>query len=291
MKAMSWKVSLREFMEQETQKFTSREFIDLIHDSTSSRVNRNPSNNIAVGDYGIIDKQTGNLVQSGNIYSPHFMEQLRLSRYKFDIDLADPALRPTERDGGGGPYIVKSRGVTTETIIESPGVPGSADDLKIKFHCDGHGPLAVVVIDKPIFSSLPNDERIIRLLKSMPGVLKGQYIVTEVVSCAQFMMHLSDKGRFFSITFKANAGGTLSWSLKSASDFSCHGIDSVANFMPLYSLKEPCPPGQLHLFPGLFHSLFRFQQYLQTTVISFIYLFKFQFLSISEYYSIGMLNS
>ena len=52
---------------------------------------------------------------------------------------------------------------------------------------------------KPRYISLPNDERLIRLFDSMPE-LKGKYIITEVVSCAAYMMHLSDKGKSIIMT-------------------------------------------------------------------------------------------
>jgi hypothetical protein len=75
-----------------------------------------------------------------------------------------------------------------------PGVVNVA--LKLDLQFDGNKPAAVLVMHKPRYSSLPNDECIVDLIKSMPGILKEKYIVTEVISCAAYMMHLSDQSKF-----------------------------------------------------------------------------------------------
>jgi hypothetical protein len=67
-----------------------------------------------VGDYGTIINETGEFDWEGNIYSPHFQEQLKSSKYKFNIDLADPALRPHEQEAKDDYFVVKSWGVTTK---------------------------------------------------------------------------------------------------------------------------------------------------------------------------------
>ncbi|KAG1842270.1 hypothetical protein DFJ58DRAFT_707480 [Suillus subalutaceus] len=244
-------------------KYESRKFIDLIQRATSKWANWDPPRKITVGDYGTIINETGEFDWEGNIYSPHFKEQLKSSKYKFNIDLADAALRPNEQEAGDDHFIVKSWGVTAKeaktsadclvhisdcAAVPVPGVVNVA--LKLDLQFDGNKPAAVLVMHKPRYSSLPHDERIIRVLKSMPGVLKGKYIVTEVISCAAYMMHLSDQKQF-SVPLKAvgpvtpaiNAGGAASfaWSSEAAYGLSRQGCDPAAKYIPLYRLKMPCP--------------------------------------------------
>ncbi|KAG1842267.1 hypothetical protein DFJ58DRAFT_58836 [Suillus subalutaceus] len=236
-------------------KYESRKFIDLIQRATSKWANWDPPKNIAVGDYGTIINETGEFDWEGNIYSPHVQEQLKLSKYKLNINLADPELRPNEQETGNNHFIVKSWGVATKEINASAdvavlGVVNVA--LKLDLQFDGNKPGAVLVMHKPRYSSLPHDERLTRLLKSMPGVLKGKYIVTEVISCAAYMMHLSDqKEEKFSVTLEAvgpvtpgiNTGGTASftWSSEAAYGLSRKGCDLGVKYMPLYRLKIPRP--------------------------------------------------
>ncbi|KAG1733708.1 hypothetical protein EDB19DRAFT_1207901 [Suillus lakei] len=234
-------------------KYVSRKFIDLIQGATSKWANWDPPKKIAVGDYGMIINETGEFNWEGNIYSSHFQEQLQSSQFKFDFDLSDQALRPEEQEGGDDKFIVKSWGVTTKEINVSPeadmqGTPNVAFKLNLQF--DSNKQAAVLVMHKPRYSSLPNDERIIRLLKSMPDIIKGKYIITEVISCAAYMMHLSDKkAESFSVTLKATAPvapaatarGAVDfvWSSEATQGISRQGSDPTAGYMPLYRLKMP----------------------------------------------------
>jgi hypothetical protein len=60
----------------------------------------------------MIINATGEFNWKGNIYSPHFQEQLKSSKDKFDIDLADPTLHPVEQEAKDDHFIAKSWGVT-----------------------------------------------------------------------------------------------------------------------------------------------------------------------------------
>ncbi|KAG0706231.1 hypothetical protein DFH29DRAFT_872489 [Suillus ampliporus] len=194
-------------------KYASRKFIDLIQGAISKWANWDPPKKIAAGDYGMIINKTGEFEWEGNIYSSHFQEQLKSSKYKSNFDPTDAALRPQEQEGGDDQFVVRSWGVTAKEVKASAeaGVPGAVNAaLKVDLQFDGNKRAAVLVMYKPRYSSLPNDERIIRLLKSMPDILKGKYIVTEVISCAAYMMHLSDKRS-----------------------------DPTTRYMPLYRLKMP----------------------------------------------------
>ncbi|KAG1732678.1 uncharacterized protein EDB91DRAFT_1251721 [Suillus paluster] len=236
-------------------KYASRKFIDLIQGATSKWANWDPPKKIKVGDYGMIINETGEFDWQGNIYSSDFQQQLKSSKYKFDFvfDPTDPTLLPQEQESGDDQFIVKSWGVTTKEVKASPevDVPGAVSAaLTVDLQFDGNKRAAVLVMHKPRYSTLPNDERIIKLLKSLPDIVKGKYIVTEVISCAAYMMHLSDKkAEKFSVTLKANApvapavtaGGTASftWVSEASYGMSRQGSDPAARYMPLYRLKKP----------------------------------------------------
>lgn len=144
-----------------------------------------------------------------------------------------------------------NRGVTTKEVNASAeaAVAGAVDvALKVEFQFDGRKPAAALVMYKPRYISLPNDERIIKLLKSRPDVLKGKYIVTDsVISCAVYVMYMYDqKAEKFSVTLKAtgptgpavNTGGAIgfTWTSENISGIYRAGSDSAAKYMPLYSL-------------------------------------------------------
>ncbi|KAG1729790.1 hypothetical protein EDB19DRAFT_1641684 [Suillus lakei] len=245
-------------------KYTSRKFIDLIQGSTSKWANWDPIRNIAVGDFGMIINNTGEFDWEGNIYSPHFQEQLKSSDYKFDIDLADPTLRPCEQEARDDYHIAKSWGVTATKTNVSPeaGVQSGETVLKLDLQFASNKPEAVLVMYKPKYSSLPNDERIIRLIKSVPNILRGKYIITEVTSCAAYMMHMHDQSKSgmckstfcavhishvetekFSVTLRATGplAVDFTWSSEAAYGLFRQGCDPTATYMPLYRLKRPRP--------------------------------------------------
>jgi hypothetical protein len=237
------------------QEFASRKFIDLIQGATSKWANWDPPRKIAVGDYGMIINDTGEFDWEGNIYSTHFQEQLKSSQYKYDIDLNDPTLRPIEQEAKDDHYIAKSWGVTATKAVTSgeAAVPGAVTvALRLDLQFASNKPEAVLVMHRPTYNSLPNDERIIRLIKSVPDILKGKYIVTEVISCAAYMMHMCNREtEKFSVMLKAtgpvapgvDAGGAVSfaWSSEAAYGLSREGCDPTAKYMPLYRLKKPRP--------------------------------------------------
>jgi hypothetical protein len=75
-------------------------------------------------------------------------------------------------------------------------VPGAVTiALKLDLQFASNKPEAVLVMHKPTYHTLPNDERIIRLIKFVPDILKGKYIVTEVISCAAYMMHMCNQSK------------------------------------------------------------------------------------------------
>lgn len=132
---------------------------------TSKWANWDPPRPIHVGDYGMINNETGEFDWEGNVYT---------TTNDIGIDMTDPALTPIEQEGGDDKFIVKSWGVTTKEVNASAeaAVAGAVDvALKVEFQFDGRKPAAALVMYKPRYISLPNDERVIKLLKFRPDVL------------------------------------------------------------------------------------------------------------------------
>ncbi|KAG1821256.1 hypothetical protein EV424DRAFT_1401755 [Suillus variegatus] len=227
-------------------KFESRKYIDLIYGVTSNfQVSLDPPIEIRVGDYGMMND--GEFEMFGNIYEDKI------------IDMTDPALCPVEEEGGDS-LIIKSEGVisrdlstNTEAYVLQDAVfgyisdrvaapaPGAASDaLKVEFEFDGRKQAAVLVMYKPRYISFPKNERIIELLNSRPSVLKGKYIISEVTTCAAFMMYLStNKPEKSSVTF-CTTGPTASGVNARGSAYGIYREGyPTAKYVPLYSLITP----------------------------------------------------
>ncbi|KAG2151070.1 uncharacterized protein EDB93DRAFT_1249562 [Suillus bovinus] len=211
-------------------KHQSRKFIDLIQAITSKWANWDPTKPIHVGDYGMINKKTGEFDCEGNIYT---------TKDIVDIDMTDPALRPVET-GEDDKFIVTSWGVTTKEFSKTAkvSVPGAENvALKVGFQYDGRKRGAGLAMYKSRHISLPNDERIVRLLKSRSQVLKGKHVVTEVICCAAYAMYMSTNRveRFFR---PRQATGGLIWSSETNHGIYREGSDSNTKYMPLYRLNK-----------------------------------------------------
>jgi len=225
--------------------FESRKFIDLIRTVTSRWANWEPPTAINVGDYGLINKDTGEFEWEGNLYT---------TKNSIGIDMTDEALRPVETEGEDK-YIAKSWGVTAKKVdtaaeAEVPGIVNVA--LKVQFQFSGKKRAAALVMYKPRYITLPKDERITKLLKSKHNVFEGKYVVTEVICCAAYVMYMSSNiPETFSVSLQAtgpivpvvNAGGAASftWSSEISHGTYREGSESTAKYMPLYRLKKPRP--------------------------------------------------
>ncbi|KAG2151621.1 uncharacterized protein EDB93DRAFT_1103058 [Suillus bovinus] len=221
----------------------SRKFMDLLYTPTYQFVNWDPLTAINVGDYGMVNKETGEFEREGNLYT---------LQNDVDIDMTDPALRPIETEGDDT-YIVKSWGATVENVdtTKEATVPGAGNvALKVEFESDGRRRAAMMVMYKAKHISIPNDERIVKLIKSKPDVLKEKYVVTQVTCCAAYVMYMSTtEVEKFPVTLHVNgpivpavdAGGATSFTWSSGTNHGVYreGSKSGAKYMPIYKLKEP----------------------------------------------------
>jgi hypothetical protein len=78
-----------------------------------------------VGDYGLIDKETGEFQAQGNIYNESLQERFRST---FNFDLKIEALQPQVQEHGDEEFIAKSWGVTIGLSMHL---------LERRWHCSG----------------------------------------------------------------------------------------------------------------------------------------------------------
>ncbi|KAG2151071.1 uncharacterized protein EDB93DRAFT_1249563 [Suillus bovinus] len=214
-------------------KHESRKFIDLIQNVSSKWANWDPPKPINVGDYGKIINETGEFDWEGNIYTSGIL----------DIDMTDQALVPVETEGDDK-FIVKSWGVTTKEATPAGTATTDAENvaLRIEFQFEGRKRAAALVMYKPKYISLPNNDRLIDLLKNRPDVLKGKYIVTEVMRCDAYMMYMStNKAESFSVTLNTTgpSASAFTWCAETTYGLYREGSNPTTNYMPLYRLKKP----------------------------------------------------
>ncbi|KIJ60777.1 hypothetical protein HYDPIDRAFT_43111 [Hydnomerulius pinastri MD-312] len=231
-------------------KYESRKFVDLILSSASKWANWDPPRPINVGDYGSIDRATGEFVWEGNIYRSYIQELLDKSLGPNKIDLKDPTLQPVVSEGDEQ-LIISSSGVqaTEAKLGAEVSVQGQANaSLRFKFNFTDKGGAALVLY-KPQHSTLPQDERFARVLKAVHEVLRGKCFVTEVISCPAYLMVLSrKKGENFSASLSAanvnpvatvGADAGLTWSSDVVHGLYRSGSNTKPIFKPLYKLMHP----------------------------------------------------
>ncbi|KIJ60772.1 hypothetical protein HYDPIDRAFT_43109 [Hydnomerulius pinastri MD-312] len=231
-------------------KYESRKFIDLILSSASKWVNWDPPTSISVGDYGSINRETGEFMWEGNIYNDHFQELLDKSPEPIKIDLKDPALQP-EVSVGDDKLIISSSGVyaTDAKLGAEVSVQSQANvSLHVNFEFRDEGG-AILVLHKPQYSSLPKDERFTSLFRAAHEALKGKSIITQVISCPAYLMVLSrQKGEKVSASLSAThtnpvatigAEAGLKWSSEMVHGLHRSGSNTQAIFKPLYKLMQP----------------------------------------------------
>ena len=54
---------------------------------------------------------------------------------------------------------------------------------------------AVLIMHKLKYTTLPNDERIARILNTKSDTLRGKSTVTQTISCAAYMIYLADTSK------------------------------------------------------------------------------------------------
>jgi hypothetical protein len=163
-------------------KNPSRKFVELIHATSTKWVNWDPLNEIKVGDYGVINRETGILDKEGNIYedSDPIIANLAVQHKPLTEDPEDK-------------LILSSVGVMHHELDDAAecGIDGLAN-ASIKGQWK-FGPPArrggLLVMSRPRRSYVP-PKVLLKHLVDLP-IFKNKVLVTEIVSCPAYSFYLS----------------------------------------------------------------------------------------------------
>ncbi|KAJ7190619.1 hypothetical protein GGX14DRAFT_407866 [Mycena pura] len=221
----------------------SRKFIDLLLQVTNNKwTNIDANKEIKVGDFGQIDRATGELQIEGNLYE-HPDTQAKMDAHPVRQTVS------TEFEK----YV--SEGVKELSLAASA-------DAKVEPIVDGEfeGKFAfqkkrgaLLVITSPRIQSMHGFPTSLLLDDQLKGVLKDRVICTDVVSCPGFFLYLGNSGsHVFNLSLKADlpvpvapgvkAGGSLQtgWKSENTQGLVKKGMSDKGEYVyfPLYSLKR-----------------------------------------------------
>jgi hypothetical protein len=161
-------------------KNPARKFSELIHAASSKWANWDPPHQIKVGDYGTVERETGNLQKEGNIYEDK------------DAIIANLAVQHLPLTGApDDQLIISSAGVVHHelNVAAEGGVVGLANaSIKGQWKF-GNRRGALLVMSQPLSSYLP-PQVLLKHLVDIP-IFKDKVLVTEVISCPAYSLYLS----------------------------------------------------------------------------------------------------
>jgi hypothetical protein len=217
-----------------------RKFIDLINEATFKWANWDPPKVIQIGDFGTIDKATGELKVEGNIFTHPQIKH---------IAQAYPAYEARETDL----YQINSLQVKRlDTPTEVGAATDAADDqgvvLKTRWQFNTKRG-AILLMHRPRLICVPDgffDEKF-----DLP-LLKRKVVVEQVYNCPGFYMYLSNKAsEQVSVSLRANtfpntatpSGSTESalavgWKADGSTGVCQQAFREDAVYTPLFRLKS-----------------------------------------------------
>ncbi|KAF9461885.1 hypothetical protein BDZ94DRAFT_1298991 [Collybia nuda] len=232
-------------------RYSSRKYIDLIHSTSSKWANWDPPHQIRVwrfvGDYGVIDKETGVLDKEGNIYDDPATAELVMDYLPIE------GAQETK-------FIISSFGVRYQDLRLEPGIqlPAGLAEASIRGQWQfGKRRGALLIMSQPRSQHIPSNT----FLKDLIGIskLKDKALVTEVVSCPAYSLYLSGANEeTISIALIAGVPGIvpvatiggevgMSWWSRYSSGLFREACDNAGKFSytPLYALRKIRKPSLL----------------------------------------------
>ncbi|KAJ3724157.1 hypothetical protein DFJ43DRAFT_1158007 [Lentinula guzmanii] len=224
---------------------SSRKFIDLIFAASSKWANWDPPKQIHVGDYGTIDKKTGEFEKEGNIYE--------------DVTTAEIATaHPPQTAAKDKTFEISSNHVRrTEFSLEpTASIPGIAEaSIKGEWRFSSKRG-ALLVMNQPRSTYIP-PKALLKKLVDVPE-LKDKYLATETFSCPAYSLYLSsgeDEAVRLALlatvplptAVPLSVGGSIQsswWNQNTSGLFRC-ASDNEYSYTPLYTLKRIRKPGLL----------------------------------------------
>jgi hypothetical protein len=214
----------------QTDDMRARKFTDLIRQTSSKWANWDPTIEIKVGDYGMINRQSGNLEVQGSIYDAAFQESL--NQQGFTLDLSDTSCQPIR--GAVKEDIVMSSTVTQEGdfSIESED-PFTSAKAQFQFQEGKRG--ALLVMHKPQQQYIPQG-RVLSIIHKA-NQLKDAYLVDSTLTCQGYYLCLSNKsGEKISLALR----NSFDWWTDAQAAFLRKAVDKAGQYRytPLYTLKH-----------------------------------------------------
>ncbi|KDQ61809.1 hypothetical protein JAAARDRAFT_190525 [Jaapia argillacea MUCL 33604] len=159
----------------------SRQYIDLILQALVKWPNWDPSHQIYVGDYGVVDKETGALNVQGNIYNDSDPLHVKISEMTKKY--------PPEEAEAVEPEIV-SKNVSKGELQQDPGTPGVKEaEIKGTWKFNNK-PGALLLMAQPQTTRMPKE--LLVEMAPFKEILEVESIVTEVTTCPAYSMYFSN---------------------------------------------------------------------------------------------------
>ncbi|EJC97437.1 uncharacterized protein FOMMEDRAFT_36211, partial [Fomitiporia mediterranea MF3/22] len=214
-----------------------QKYIDLVKSATDKYANWDPSIPISAGDYGSINRLTGQFERHGNIYRE---EEIRGITSNFPPatgpEVDDYQILSTNaRKVKVGPEVHATFLGTIEPVLEG----------QWRF---SYSRGALLLIHKQRITLVPPE--LLEKLRSS-GWAKGRQVVTQVHNCQAYALYLSDKSsETVSISLHVDAsnlatpgvtvgaGATVIWTTEGVTGILQKAINSEPVFTPLYQIKE-----------------------------------------------------
>ncbi|KAI0004612.1 hypothetical protein BJV74DRAFT_763147 [Russula compacta] len=219
-----------------TKENAQRKYIDLIYDAVSKWPNWAPPRKIHAGDFGVVDKKTGDLIVEGNIYTHR--ETKEIASNHRTVQGADVDQYQIHS------YEVQGLDLKADAGVTIPTGQGLVFKSRWQFSSKRG---AILLMHLPLMTRVP-DEFLQHALE-LP-ILKGKKLVYEVWECPGFYMYLSNRSsEHVTISLHANVptpgapgvtvqpSSTFSWSAEGSTGVRQYAYRDGLAFTPLFSLR------------------------------------------------------
>ncbi|KAJ7104967.1 hypothetical protein C8R44DRAFT_807349 [Mycena epipterygia] len=220
---------------------SSRKFVDLIYERHAIWSNINPEKEIKVGDYGQIDKRTGQWEPDGNVYTDEATAAWTVNY--------QPEIGPDAPGSYQSYYAHKDK---ARNVSSRPGASfrGGAT-LKTTMNFQFSKTRGAVIFLAEVQRNFIPAALLKALAKLNAPELSEKSLVTEVISCRACFLGFSDGAESeFKLELRAQvpltvgaAGGSLTLASKPASNSGFHQLwdftkDGSRAYVPVFSLKR-----------------------------------------------------
>jgi len=225
-----------------SRRSAPRKYIDLINEATFKRANWDPPLVIQIGDFGVIDKKTGELVTQGNIFTHPDIKH---------VTQDFPAYVAPETDL----YQIHSQHVKRLDVNEGDGAASVANDQGVcsssrwQFN-NKRG--ALLLMHRPQLICVPDG--FFHEKKFDLPLLKHKVVVDQVYNCPGFYMYMSNKcSEQISVSLRSNTLPPASpsdstestlfplsvgWSANVTTGFCQYAYREDAVYTPIFHLKS-----------------------------------------------------